>query len=407
MAPVSFGAGVMSVDEEQPDFPNLPGGQLPNLEDLPNHQPEVPIETPLPEYDGDRCPANKWNFEGVPQPSSGAFCSQYSCNSCCDDDKLIDTYLTKGIITNSDGTMNKYGPYHFEGCNSKGKKVTDNSGTIGSACNDFIKTAHCVKSCDPNAYIYYDGDRDINHGATGIPTCDGFCRDFLSTCGDEHLCYNKNKMAEVLTDLIVGDGFDETKDYDAFKCVGDYTCEKLGDTVLAGNGALYENTGALKDKLDELKNKYPGKEDYEHFCQRFTFGLYSSQDSDLPCIDPRNPQEFADSVIKQQTHWNQKNPDDKKAFQVTETCPTGLSTGAIVGITVGCLAGVVLIGVIVYFVAFRKAGDESQQDEYTAGSFKQKSTSSDSTAVPMMEQEGSIVKESANADYDPRESQRQ
>ena len=49
-------------------------------------------------------------------------------------------------------------------------------------------------------------------------------------------------------------------------------------------------------------------------------------------------------------------------FPVTEVCSTGLSGGAIAGIVIGCLAGVALIGVAIYFLACNKKDEKGQYE---------------------------------------------
>ena len=114
----------------------------------------------------------------------------------------------------------QYGPYHFEGCNSKGNKV-DGSGQMGSACHEFIKNSHCAKSCDPNSYIFYPDETENGQqlGAHQIPTCDGFCSDFFAACRSEYICYKADGMKQVLMDLIEGN-FTEEYNYAAFRCDG-------------------------------------------------------------------------------------------------------------------------------------------------------------------------------------------
>merc|ERR1712227_3646 len=142
---------------------------------------------------GHRCPKNAWNT-GIttPQPSSGAYCPQYECSSCCNDEKFIQELGPKG---NADSTF-QYGPFHFEGCN--GSKKTS-GGQMGSKCHDFVKTAHCVQSCDPNSYVFYPSD--ATRGATQIPVCDSFGQDFFNACKDEYMCYSKDGITEILADI--------------------------------------------------------------------------------------------------------------------------------------------------------------------------------------------------------------
>ena len=74
---------------------------------------------------------------------------------------------------------------------------------MGSKCHEFIKTAHCVQSCDPNSYVFFPGG-DTTRGAQAIPTCDNFCQDFFNACADEHMCYNKDAITEILLNYEEG-----------------------------------------------------------------------------------------------------------------------------------------------------------------------------------------------------------
>ena len=77
---------------------------------------------------------------------------------------------------------------------------------------------------------------------------------------------------------------------------------------------------------------------------------------------------------------------------VTEPCSTGLSTGAIIGIVIGSLAGVAIIAVLVYFLACNGSDDGEKEDgkgSYAAGGY-----TSTNTAEP-----ANIVK--SGSDYDP------
>ena len=76
-------------------------------------------------------------------------------------------------------------------------------GSMGSKCHEFIKTAHCVQSCDPNSYVFFPGGENVR-GASGIPTCDNFCQDFFNACADEHMCYNKDAITEILLNYEEG-----------------------------------------------------------------------------------------------------------------------------------------------------------------------------------------------------------
>ena len=68
---------------------------------------------------------------------------------------------------------------------------------------------------------------------------------------------------------------------------------------------------------------------------------------------------------------NSKIMKNRSEFPVTEVCSTGLSGGAIAGIVIGCLAGVALIGVAIYFLACNKKDDDKGKYEVTQVSFTQ------------------------------------
>jgi hypothetical protein len=175
-------------------------------------------------------------------------------------------------------------------------------------------------------------------------------------------------MKDVLIGWISGDITGDT-DVTVFSCGGeegtDYDCEPLGNTILAGNGGLFDN-GSDKDKpvRDLLKKKLEEFEElngkraqpYQTFCERFSTRLYAPVDNQNDiCVDPRQPSSMADYARSQSAYTK----------YATEPCATGLSAGAIAGIVIGCLAGVALIAGLVYFFAC-KSSDESET--YTAGS---------------------------------------
>jgi len=362
---------------------------------------DSPITLPeLKEFDGARCPMNAWNKNILtPQQSTGSFCPQYECNSCCDDEALMTELGSKGT---ADTTL-QYGPFQFHGCSSSGKAET--GGAMGSKCHDFVKTARCVQSCDPNAYVFYpDG---TTQGATDIPTCNNFCQDFYAACANEYMCYN----AKEITELLVN--YDPAKtDYKIFQCEGEYTCEQLKDTPFAGNGMLYELNPDLKEKIRELiDEKFGGSRRKPHqiFCERFSSKLFNPVVSESDqCYDPRNPADIHQAVIDQQQAYNNDPEKTKTNFPKTEVCSTGLSGGAIAGIVIGCLAGVALIGVAIYFLACRGGEDgEDNKGQYDVA--KQ----NEDHHVEMSEPKGDIVKtvsiksEKSNHDYDPNESQRE
>ena len=56
--------------------------------------------------------------------------------------------------------------------------------------------------------------------------------------------------------------------------LGDYTCEKLEDTIFGGSGMLYEGSGAFKEMINKLQQQQPDFQPYQHFCSRFSFKLY-------------------------------------------------------------------------------------------------------------------------------------
>ena len=126
--------------------------------------------------------------------STGSYCPQYECNSCCNDEALISELGSKGT---ADATL-QYGPFQFHGCSSSGKKET--GGAMSSKCHEFVKNARCVQSCDPNAYIFYPEGTDPE-GASQIPTCNGFCRDFYDACANEYMCYNAKEITELLVNF--------------------------------------------------------------------------------------------------------------------------------------------------------------------------------------------------------------
>jgi hypothetical protein len=286
----------------------------------------------------------------------------------------------------------KYGPYDFTGCNKNGQ--------LGGSCHEFIRKSRCVKQCDPNGYAHYPDGQDNLAGAQQIPVCDNFCSDFFAACKNERICYSNDKMKDVLIGWISGDITGDT-DVTVFSCGGeegtDYDCEPLGNTILAGNGGLFDN-GSDKDKpvRDLLKKKLEEFEElngkraqpYQTFCERFSTRLYAPVDNQNDiCVDPRQPSSMADYARSQSAYTK----------YATEPCATGLSAGAIAGIVIGCLAGVALIAGLVYFFAC-KSSDESET--YTAGSASaggsKSYTSSDTQAQP-----GNIVKQ--GSDYDPAE----
>ena len=165
-------------------------------------------------------------------------------------------------------------------------------------------------------------------GAKDIPVCDSFCQDFFNACKNEYMCYRKNGITEILTDISNGSFDPDTKgkigkkfgdagyrsrylphakralyhlsytpwiqpffslwfeifsfwkDYTIFKCEGDYTCERLEDTPFAGNGILYELDPAIREQLKAAFKKWAEKLGHEFspphqtFCQRFSSNLY-------------------------------------------------------------------------------------------------------------------------------------
>ena len=88
-------------------------------------------------------------------------------------------------------------------------------------------------------------------------------------------------------------------------------------------------------------------------------------------------------------------------FETSPPCPTGLSVGAIVGIVIGTLAGLALIGGLVYYFAFAnksetyapgKQSDSDDESQVRVQSVKQKAKS-------VEENEPSIV--TSQVDYTP------
>merc|ERR1719378_8775 len=393
---VLFTAGVFGqqpqIDcEANPQLCAQLGQQFPNGQ-LPEPGLEIPASEPeLEDFDGARCAKNSWNNE-TPKPASGNYCPAYSCNSCCDDDKFIAQLGSKG---DAESTL-QYGPYRFEGGMSK-------------SCHSFVVTSHCVKSCDPNSYIHFPSGSDQVTGAAQIPVCDDFCRDFYNACKDDTICYKKDGITELLKDVSAGTFDPEAKEYEIFSCVGEHTNEKLSDTVFAGSGMLYELDGNLKEALRLALKKWaeengvPTQEDYQIFCERFSTKLFKPVQNDQAfCIDPRSPSDMAGAVTQYEQNYNEENPKDQRNFPVTETCSTGLSGGAIAGIVIGCIAGVALIGVGVYFLFFNKTSEDSkgkyevtQQDEKEMNIVRQSFKQTEDNPVQ--------PSQSVKSDYDPAE----
>jgi len=87
--------------------------------------------------------------------------------------------------------------------------------------------------------------------------------------------------------------------------------------------------------------------------------------TDHVCIDPRDENSIIKAVKAREEVYNLSNPGNKRSFPVSQDCPTGLSQAAIIGISVGVSAGLLLIAVLVFFLCCRNK--EDKDDEYTLG----------------------------------------
>jgi len=345
-----------------------------------------------------RCIQADFTHSQGPEPSTGTMCPQYSCYSCCDDDKAKNKLAA---LYNADGNLKQYGPYHFSGCTAGGAHDTSGAGHMSAQCQAFVNRNFCLSSCSPNVYPFFDTDKKrLNQ----LPVCGGYCNDFLAACSEELVCLNKDGLKEYLADLIDGT-VDPDKDYLMFKCEGNYECKKISDTPIAKAIPADQVPGVIKDAYEKWLEANP-QSSSERFCERFTFKMFMHDTKDT-CINPRDESTIHAAVKVQEESYNSKNPANQKTFQTSEPCPTGLSVGAIVGIVIGSLAGVGLIAGLVWYFACRSQDEYTQgKDTEEAGTYDMRSTEasgkdkgsivhSESDYVPP----GSIVR--SEADYDP------
>jgi len=303
-----------------------------------------------------RCMSNTWNQS--PGPTAGNVCPKYSCYGCCDENEAMKHFA-------SGNAYGHYGPYQFYGCSSDGKIDTTGSGGLSEQCHTFIQNNHCLSACSPNVYLWFAKTGNSRHDdhLHGMKTCTSFCTDFYNSCKDEHICFNQDGLAEYFTDYLSGQ-LSEEKDYKIFHCEGNYKCQKIQDSLIAKPLDLSSMTSL--GLSSNLRTDSQSRNEVENFCSKFSFGMFDMEkETDHVCIDPRDENSIITAVKAREEVYNLSNPGNKRSFPVSQDCPTGLSQAAIIGISVGVTAGLLLIATLVFFICCRKK--EEKDDEYTLG----------------------------------------
>lgn len=307
-----------------------------------------------------RCMHNIWNQS--PGPSAGSICPTYGCYSCCNEQKALEHY-NNGFSVDK---ITHYGPYRFDGCTKTGHGDPNNkAGHLSEKCHEFVGNNHCVTACSPNVYPWFasTGETRLDDHLYGMKVCPGFCSDFYNACKDDYICFNKDGLLEYMTDLI-SLNLSEEKDYKIYSCEGNYECQKISDSFIS------KEIGDVFGKVTRSGNTYeePTKA-VERFCERFSFDMYQQENLEgAPCIDPRDENSIIAAVKRHEEHYNANNENygKQRSFPTTDSCPTGLATGAIYGIVFGSLfVAFAAIGAVFYFS--RKSNQDEKPVDYEPG----------------------------------------
>lgn len=251
--------------------------------------------------EGPRCPIGQYT-KATPSAESGMkACKEYSCDSCCS------ANLTAQL---AQLPLQVVGGLNYSQC----------GGGLSAICSQYMSYIQCFYQCSPNLYPWLGKDGRMYN----LPLCGSFCDEWFAVCMSDKSCVQG-------TDWVRG-------------------FQEVPDPNNKGKVILQCKTGQPCRNFSQIYGTS------QNFCNQMWPGsvVYTSDEDN--CINPAGTPTSNEQVFKAVA-------GEDAVYTVCEEV-TYIDTGAIIGIVIGCLAGLALIcGVIMFCIRNKQKQKEPAKKE--------------------------------------------